>query len=128
MKLQDQCTSLEISKRLKELGVEQNGYYSYVIDESWGKENSLKLYTSGFATGYPAVIACAFTVAELGEMLSGKLQKGYFIQWDFDGQLDYCLNGEYEGFDVIHSIDMDTEADARGLMLIYLLENKLITV
>ena len=60
MKLEDQVCSLEQAKRLKELGVKQEGIFNYL------KTGGLKL-----SSEFPSFLHCysAFTVAELGEMI-----------------------------------------------------------
>src|SRR5689334_3228066 len=71
MKLEDQCCSLELSKKLKELNIKQDSVFvwEYFNDNCYGIkyrpyavvttiENKLNLYS-------------AFTVAELGEILPG---------------------------------------------------------
>lgn len=140
MKLEQQVTSLEISKKLKELGVKQESYFWHRVDLHGG-ENKIFIQptdeisrkcTSSEET-YPALYKnyAAFTVAELGEMLpdhihleAKELKQVLFIAKKDDGKWmvgysDY----ETEGTPPI----LDTEADARAKMLIYLLENKLLT-
>lgn len=63
MKLEQQVTSLEISKRLKELGVKQESYFIWV-EEGWRHIPFLSDRNHGY------VGSCsAFTSSELGEML-----------------------------------------------------------
>ena len=144
MPLEQQVTSLELSKRLKELGVKQESYFSWVLIETkaydnvgvhsteWIKEKELEKY----------ITASAFTVAELGEMLPWRSKRMGTVNnaelmctklvntatskrlwcvayWDED-------KPPYIGFVV--DFKNETEAEARGLMLCYLLENKSITV
>jgi hypothetical protein len=122
MKIEQQVTSLEISKRLKELAVKQEGIFHW-FDRA--EVNAFK--------GEPPLLLqeiqdtnphrySSFTVAELGEMLpkffiSGKEEIGgpYFCN-------DDSVLSKITGI----LTTADTEADARGKMLIYLLENKLI--
>lgn len=119
MKLEDQVCSLELSKKLKELGVKQDSIFHWVISE----DGEWQLYDPTEYKGWeehlePNEEISAFTVAELGKMLpvtswscstlvSGK---------SFCFYLDPALNRFIE----------DTEADARAKMLIYLIENKLV--
>lgn len=122
MKLESQVTSLEISKRLKELGVKQESLFYYVGGEdgkhpiwtSFNKEISL-FENKDFTYS-------AFTVAELGELLP----EYHWSEKQSDGWCG-CTRVE-TGKDkyIIHT--QKTEADARGKMLIYLLENKLVTL
>lgn len=140
MKLEEQVTSLEISKRLKELGVEQGGIYAWqnysmvgwTITEIPAKEFEV-LMTGGAKVGEAV---SAFTVAELGEMLPVKIEVGeysYFLWSEKDRGLETrqsFWNVVYSttDFHFLNKETADTEADARGEMLIYLLENKLITL
>lgn len=111
MTLDQQVCSLELAKRLKELGVKQVSCFKWVhkslLPDVWvlgkrGKEN-----------------VAAFTVAELGEMLPS-MTISYFREiydWHCKTHMtDYVVNEEH------------TEADARAKMLIYLLDNKFITL
>jgi hypothetical protein len=129
MKLDDQVCSIELAKRLKELGVPQESifYWEYYNEQCYAVKyfpycivpddnNKFKLYS-------------AFTVAELGEMLPGSIkveERSFFITMDCDKcpyYDDMPLTQEiYSGMDN----DGDTEADARAKMLIYLLENGLV--
>lgn len=133
MKIEEQVTNLELSKKLKELGVEQrpskgevyftwgwgglkpeyrvNVWYAET-DENWfilygGEESSHDWYR-------------AFTVAELGEMLPVNTVKNYWIKEAVDGSRYYELVTDYEKF------TDENEANARAECLIYLIENKLI--
>lgn len=119
MKLEQQVCSLPLAQRLKELGVKQESYFRWVGDSVWS-EDQLSEYET-FRT--PKERYSAFTVAELGEMLprytfTRRTHKLVPERW-------ICINDaglpEKEAF-------ANTEADARAKMLIYLLENKLITL
>lgn len=121
MELSKQVVSLELAKRLKELGVKQESIFSwclnprpddtwYIADQVWTDDRySLRDKVS------------AFTVAELGESL-----KDYQMEclW-FEEKRQWGCFQTLDGRDAHYA---DTEADARAKMLIYLLENKLITV
>lgn len=115
MKLEKQVTSLEISKRLKELGVKQKSLFRY-----YGYPHGIILELN------PDEYDClsAFTVAELGEMLP-TLVSSWKQTETTDGDIGFRVH--YDDKKVKTCI-ADTEADARGKMLIYLLENKLITL
>lgn len=126
MKIEDQVCSLELAKKLKELGVKQESlfYHQVGIDKSiirfeakeFGEKMQPKLKVKWFS---------AFTVAELGELLpTNQVQT---LKWL---NQYYCEAWE----DVVDKLRPITryvdskEADARAKMLIYLLENKLITL
>lgn len=119
MKIEKQVCSLELSNKLKELGVPQKSLFRWIDGLVHGK-NDVKSY------GYEEVWGdkefwkdgiSAFTVAELGEMCKETawtfwgLRKG---KWNW-----ICENDHRE-------ILADTEADARAAMLIYLIEQDLI--
>lgn len=120
MHIPDQICSLELSKRLKELGVKQESLfyrfqgqgYQYIFCkeyEQYSPHVNLDI-KDGFS---------AFTVAELGTLLpawfdSAKRKDDDYICRYFEKEQDksYCSFSE-------------KEADARAKLLIYLLENKL---
>ena len=122
MKLEQQVVSLELAKRLKELGVKQNSAFWWQELQN-GKGHLIIDTTDSFSH----VCFSAFSVAELGEMLPKK----YFPSFDFlgSGKNKYrviChVNTKKYGWHHEKKC-ADTEADARAKMLIYLLENKLI--
>jgi hypothetical protein len=143
MELEQQVVSLELAKRLKELGVKQESVFWWVIDE----DKKALLYHDGetsvyegkryvtYVDGNAKVLGgktlnkvSAFTVAELGEMLSL-----HFISKRCEWGNKANSLGKYicERADGLgHKLEFfaDTEADARAKMLIYLLKNKLITL
>lgn len=132
MKLESQVCSLELSKWLKELGVKHESLFWWVIN--FDKETVRLVYET--KTGYyldtgagydPRLFKhldmySAFTVAELGEMLPRRYGTFKTNNNTFECFDDFQFNG---GDCIFHA---DTEADARAKMLIYLLENKLITL
>lgn len=150
MKLEKQVSNKELSQRLKELGVEQESlFYWNEMDEliylrEWvkrieyehvepkdfvaemQKENVRPTVGHGFnyerfylneiqPFNRKDKVFSAFTVAELGEMLPGNIQS-------------IRENGEWLVYEPskLPGHKATTEADARALMAIYLLENKLI--
>lgn len=143
MKPENQVSSFEPSKKLKELGVRKKSILAWNPDT--------KKLTSGYL-GVPQPKdhnkfenrISAFTVAELGEMLPAKINylsyftiKQKFITHIHAKPEDYFFNykGKYDtnqasGESKISSIlvgsQSKTEADARAKMLIYLIENNLI--
>lgn len=152
MKLEQQVTSLELSKQLKTLGVKQESLFYWVKGDSSRSEcpdckragglipecfycggtgkaepvdnyylySAQECFKNGRSKDYSA-----FTVSELGEILPeaifdkrGLIQKTRAKGWK--GWLVSFDNGHYQ--------EADTEANARAKCLIYLLENKLITL
>src|SRR4051812_36893725 len=71
MKLEQQVCSLELAKRLKELGVKQESLYYWNIRHIW---IVLKAIGEPYITRKPEDYASAFTVAELGEMLPSEIE------------------------------------------------------
>lgn len=126
MKLEQQVCSLDLAKRLKELGVEQNGFCQYkkFSDRPDGSEHLV--LDDGCRMGKDENCISAFTVAELGEMLPELMCSIYYIN-NQGKKVWRCMPDE--GFEEvpeeIYNIKSDTEADARAKMLIYLLENNL---
>jgi hypothetical protein len=113
MKIEDQVCSLELSKRLKELGVKQDSlfgwFWSPQIDK-WSVEPIIGPFTG---------ISSAFTVAELGIFLPD------FI--DFTKIKNAIHVATLYGDDIQEennvSVIDDTEANVRAKMLIQLIEN-----
>ncbi len=125
-------TNLEISKRLKGLGVKQESEFYWIRYHGNTKYELISKKDTQFYILMSGLDECerysAYTVGELGEMLpvdyvsvrrgnswgihNIKTNKKYFCFWESDNTL----------FDE----QMWYEANARGKMLIYLLENKLI--
>jgi len=117
VKLEEQLISLELAKKLKELGVPQNSIYHWTAHNSRGGQfrihrgklgpfrNSMKYWS-------------AFTVAELGEMLIPR-----HINVKKIGNIWYVsifgIDKDFEG---------SSEADCRGKILIFLLDNKLMEI
>lgn len=122
MKLSQQVVSLDLSKRLKELGVKQESYFWWV--ETF---NRSKIITSNQGEDYYRSVwderISAFTVAELGEMLPSGISsvRGASGKW-----IVYKSAGFDLGITEVPDVKADTEADTRAKMLIYLLENNLI--
>jgi hypothetical protein len=128
MKLEDQVVSLELAKKLQELGVKQTSYFYWWVNR-YGYASENKLHVQDHIPNNPKEgwrWCSAFTVAELGEMLpvecdSGKTEEGTIAH----------VKGKWvairdAGGDLGEKQYADTEADARAKMLIYLLENRLL--
>jgi len=138
MELSKQVVSLELAKRLKELGVRQESMFRW--DEGEGIEDRLE-YMPEYANKTHELIS-AFTVAELGDilplnvMLKNCNENGaWFSSHKENGQWSVMYEGcpkkgvavkDTVGNRIIRRDYAETEADARAKMLIYLLENGLI--
>jgi len=124
MKLEQQVVSLDLAKRLKELGVKQESefYWNRFLnsteyqeqhgepEESWRVVRPFNMDALGDA------FYSALTVAELGEMLPAQTRSIKVAPGDF-----YC-NSQIHAWPGQHG---ETEADSRARMLVFLLENDL---
>ena len=148
MKLEDQVVNLESSKKLKALGAEQKSLYFWAVEMNEGRETNKWSLCQGehLLPDHPKY--SAFTVSELGGMLPAEIvhaRKTNDIELVFELILFkrhenisgfYCDYRESSGGSIsdfihgsLHSVaEGRTEAEARGKMLIYLLENKLIKI
>ena len=138
MNLKQQVCSLELAKRLKELGVEQHALMSWYEDTERDDEAALNRSSEKSCTlcGFPQQKwhkeYSAFTVAELGEMLPDEVTTPH----KFDVLYSARENGDWNVFygdpsesgDEMSGISASTEADARAKMLIYLIENDLLAI
>jgi hypothetical protein len=131
MKLEQQVCSLDLAKRLKELGVHQISLFWWQFWLERPEDVALRYKDDRFGHRDVQDIS-AFTVAELGEML-----KEYCGLDHQDMPRWYRSHTEEPHSWVVYVPDIDgddyemsalTEADARAKMLIYLIENNLITV
>ena len=132
MKLENQVCSLPLAQQLKELGVKQESLFAWARNRQTALPEPRVLYrpqlidwNSDPITGAPAFqyddLASAFTVAELGEMM--KYANTVTSYWgNRDARWCWIAQTTYD------EVVADTEADARAKMLIYLLENNLITL
>ena len=110
MKIEQQVVSLEIAKRLKEFGVLQKGALFYWMDYSDEKGKDAVLCDRSFEKLKDSF--AALTVSELGEIIKkGQTNKQMQFHADVAARGGYIFDAEYWG---VH--------------LIYLLENKLITL
>lgn len=133
MKLEDQVVSLELAKKLKELGVKQESLFWYEkLDlKNWEIEQGVQEYALGLVEDEPVKTTDipAYTVAELGEMLPNEREDKYafFSGLAINGWYCEVKNYKVMPYERLHvELQCDTEADARAKTLIYLLENNLI--
>lgn len=139
MRLEDQVCSLELAKKLKSLGVKQESLFYWCND---GEIDHWYLAYCEKGVSPDAIknnwVYSAFTLAELGEMLpdtfeSYKLNqsRNNFVKFTQKWNCYYQINGgvEYGKYQLRRiNFNADTEANARAKMLVYLLENNLITL
>lgn len=135
MKLENQVCSRELAKKLKGLGVNQESFFRYERDVCSGEV--IWLVMIGVNLFPEREHYAAFTVAELGEILP----KWIHSYQEPDGNTPWIctMPNWYESesfreifpdpkiFKITHTRE-STESNARAAMLIYLLENKLITL
>lgn len=153
MRLEDQVVSLELSKKLKELGVKQESYFVYFVSRKFHRQdlgvdiisNQQKVlmswedfveqeeYTEDRADEFE--LYPAYSVAELGEMLPGLKEPKHGVHFwiqehknrDNSWTIKY-MTAEYSGVGEHKQViaGIKSEADVRAKMLIYLLENNLL--
>ncbi len=140
MKLESQVINLEVAKRLKELGVKQESVFVWMQEKPIRASNAPD-WRVRLASGWnlPNVFdyVYAFTVAELGEMLPEYILGDEGMKFDLTywkdselWQVSYWWDEDSRrssGMKIETTMD-GNEANARGKMLIYLLENSLITL
>lgn len=132
MTLELQVCSLELAQKLKELGVKQESIWAWWIATDRDDTPALNRHpdkdcpTCGHPSAPYFEWISAFTVAELGEMLP-ELYNTYHDSNPIGGLETWECVAEDTNED-IPFFRAETEADARAKMLIYLLENNLITL
>ena len=118
MKIEDQVCSLENAKKLGELGVETRGIFLWVLLDATEQVLPCDFYLTTDSDRY-LILAPAHTSAELGEMLP--VIPLWSSQKSFDEGWSCYANHKTNQWG--HAEYADTEADARALMLIWLIEN-----
>lgn len=128
MKFENQVVSLELAKKLKDLGVKQDSLFYWGESFTNNGDKEFNIY-------FNSVQACnildeysAFTVAELGEMLPEHVNY-YFLQYkeNYKWVITFSEHAEiYRKYRM--EFKGQNEADVRAQMLIYLIENKLMEV
>jgi hypothetical protein len=119
--LEKQVCSLELCRRLKELGVKQESVFWWVVED--GGYTLIPEWQSVGCIGISA-----FTVAELGEMLPHH----YFSRKDTANTYEPRVYDSYGIYHIaedgilVENMFADTEADARAKMLICLVETKMV--
>ncbi|VVC75964.1 hypothetical protein AQUSIP_12650 [Aquicella siphonis] len=132
MKLEEQVISLDLARKLHDLGVRSESLFRWhdpLNDNDWEPTALKKAYIEKHdynPENYPA-----YTVAELGEMLPVCIQDYYWLE------IHKIARNKYDGFiikyvnDSFYSIFITAnkkEADARCLTLVYLIENNYVKV
>lgn len=132
--IEQQVCSLELARKLKELGVRQESYFYYNEHNFLINRDDVYEYYDCCAEDMKGYIS-AFTVVELGEMLPKSIycetsQKEYFLKIEKD---DMSEEGQIEGWLVRYSGFFNKETLVHCLrenfncalaeILIYLIEN-----
>lgn len=117
MKIENAHTSLELSKRLRELGVKQASHFSYVNRSSGGE---LVLLTESPPPGHmlPENYAAAFSVAEIFQALS------HTGAWIEERLIDHYAAGS----DLCKELFDERPVEAIGLVLEYLIKEGIVSV
>lgn len=147
MSIETHVTSLELSKRLKELGVEQSALFGWYnrqkTDGIGGYVDNFEVYLiDEEIVWYEVPLCSAYLASELGDMLPSEIETEhniFFLEIDKVGMEKWgvvyrnkkLLGGEiskarFMHSETLHGVIADTEAEARGKMLVYLLEQGLI--
>ncbi len=129
MKLENQVVSLELAQKMKELGFKQESFFVFVKNRQTAFPDiyPMRIFDAEYHNGktQPAfhydIICSAYTVAELGEMLP----ENFYESMGRTLKGGWCVLLDKDEDTMLYA---DTEADARAKMLIYLVENKLITI
>jgi hypothetical protein len=131
MKLEQQVCSLQLAQELKELGVKQESAFQWLQypHTRKGLPNEWEVTYGNQPEGNTLWVS-AFSVAELGEMLAQYPQHSFGTGYNksrrsWGGSL--FINEQEDRYEDVTFHWSDTEADARAKMLIYLLENNLLT-
>ncbi len=142
MNIEDQCCSIGLAKKLKELGVKQKNLFCWYAfenplnnvfkesdldDDMWRIGNARDVSKGGADYTYSA-----FTVSELGEMLpfeiNEKVAEIAFFKYENGYYVSYIQWAMAEMHDCLCETIDKNEANARAKMIIHLLENNLVTV
>lgn len=131
MELEKQVISLDLARKLKELGVKQDslfwwGYRFDVKKRPLVSDGQWKLFMQSVENPVLGSDVSAFTVAELGEMLPATITRNtdtYFLHCEKVGGWSIY----YPGIKTLYiEGGNENEADVRAHMLIYLIDKKLI--
>lgn len=135
MKLEDQVVSLELSQRLKELGVQQESLFYWCEKASRFEDPRWVILDEDEAGIGNSLVASAFTVAELGELLPGMIMVERVNPCEHETMTEAYLEISHKHeYGREYGIRYDaigrrgdwlwarTEADARAKMVIYLAE------
>jgi hypothetical protein len=122
MRIEDQVVSVELAKEMEELGIKQDSIWIWVkgVNDKYGLvlEWDVDLRNETYS---------AFTVAELGEMLPGRM-KTSDSGWNYLHTTKLENTNEWLVAYFKDELKGSSEADAHAKMLLYLLKEKIIKV
>ncbi len=129
MNLEQQCIGLDLAKRLKELGIMQESlFYHYNEPYDDGRDDWVITTWEDYEDACPSKTEpfSAFTVAELGEMLPIAIP---YLE-DGEDDVSFLLTGKNQDgkwfVNYTYDVTDESEANARALILIYLIEQGLV--
>ena len=125
MRLKDQVCSLELAKKLKELGVPQESAFYYAVSKFGYTKDGTLFFEKPTPLEKTHDFLSAFTVAELGEMLPKTLEDEIHVN-EHRTIKGWASRFWKNGFLIEPPLEANTEADARAKMLIYLIEHGLV--
>lgn len=123
--IEKHVVSLELSKKLKELGFPQESLYWWVSTdgENWSVSNEMWRAVGSFPPeqeSYPFYCS-AYLASELGELLPEYTDTWKLGNLDKERAGQYCCS--YKNIDICEEFIEAKEVDARARMLIWLVEN-----
>jgi len=137
--MNNHLTSLELSKKLKELGVKQDSEFYWIDGELLTQKEIvlIQLRIKAYPKANKIYIYSAFLSSELGDELPEFLPgpNGDWGGWslviskhsDMNGYTEWSIGYQKGAAQLKLEKIADTEADARAEMLVYLIENNLKT-
>ena len=122
MKIENQVCTIEQAVKLKGLGVKQDSHFFWVDR----KEKSKLVYAKSVEFLNSLPIYSAFTTAELGVMIP----EWHFTYPRLEGYASYKNeDGDFSVADgTVNGQNYDTEAECRAALVIYLIENNILSV
>lgn len=140
MNPQKYCISLDLARRLHELGVKEESMFYWCYTEAplkdgsrWVLRYDKQILESWWELGGEAIPA--YTSGELGEMLPNRDYLKPDVDHDLASWVTYKSDGEWHcslhwrySRTKLEFITAATEAEARGLMLEYLIKNGFVTL
>lgn len=125
--IENHTTSLEISRKLKELGVPQNGHFYWDVDLEGGKPELFSLGQIKPSWLRPSNTCSAFLASELGEILPVVQVDNNGSNWNLKIEHDFDMRWRcFYGNDGYFSDE--NLANCLGKILIYLIENGLLKI